>query len=253
MMPVLRQEWEKRFEAFGPGLRAVLPKGFPPEVNAYLHGVHCRLISLLLEGTPGAGHVLDLGCGYGRLMTQMNEMRPDLVVTGVDFSLVSCRAAAAGGLKVLCSNALELPFADGSFDSVSSVTLLMYLHQESAETLDEIARILKPRGLALFVDPSLEFESFARAALGRRTRVDATSGSGYDLKEYRRMLETRIGKVVAMGSTLGLSLMLPLLMASRRSGLLLGPLIAFTRLLDRLLGSFGAFGFHRWVLVIKGT
>ena len=90
-----------------------------------------------------AARILDLGCGTGRLMVDLDLVRGRSV--GVDLSLGMLREARGKGLAVACADAHVLPFADGAFDLVTAANAVFrYLRLEAA--LAEAARVLAPAG-----------------------------------------------------------------------------------------------------------
>ena len=101
--------------------------------------------------------LLDVGCGGGHLLVYAAGMRPDLRVTGLDLSReqvarakrrlahVSSRASVRQG------SVLDLPFADGSFDVVTSVGSIKHW-PDQARGLAECARVLAPGGRLLIVE-----------------------------------------------------------------------------------------------------
>src|SRR5207249_9177007 len=76
-------------------------------------GRSARAIALRLLG-PGAGKLLDLGCGTGAHTAAFAEAGWD--ATGVDVSEDQLRLARARRLHVVRADAAALPFADASFD-----------------------------------------------------------------------------------------------------------------------------------------
>lgn len=88
-------------------------------------------------------HVLSVGCGSG-------ELERDLVhlgrkVTGMDICFEMLQAARRRGVKnVVVGDALNLPFAESSFDLVMFPEAIGYF--ELDEVLPGVARVLKPRG-----------------------------------------------------------------------------------------------------------
>jgi len=99
----------------------------------------------VLTNVARVDRILDLGCGTGMLLGPLGE-RARLVV-GVDMSAEMLRTAkkrATGALLVL-ADADHLPFADGSFDTVVSVTLLQNMPDPS-KTMREAARVLRSNG-----------------------------------------------------------------------------------------------------------
>jgi ubiquinone/menaquinone biosynthesis C-methylase UbiE len=81
-------------------------------------GNEVRTLSGLLAA-GGQALTLEVGCGSGRLLTRMCELRPRTI--GVDPSL---ELLAEGGRKeslrgrLVAADATRLPFADGHFDEV---------------------------------------------------------------------------------------------------------------------------------------
>ncbi len=93
---------------------------------------------------PGAA-VLDLACGAGAVMQAMAAVRPDLQLTGVD----NAELPAGDGLNILSGvDCGKLPFANGSFEAVTSQYGLEYCPDSA---LAEAARVLTPGGQLLLV------------------------------------------------------------------------------------------------------
>jgi SAM-dependent methyltransferase len=93
--------------------------------------------------------VLDAGCGDGRLAVDLASRGAEVV--GLDASermLVAARdrAARAGvQLRRVQAEAHSLPFPDGCFDLVCSVTVLCFATDPGA-VIRELARVLRPGG-----------------------------------------------------------------------------------------------------------
>jgi len=105
----------------------------------------------------GGDVVLDLGCGEGRHVISA-YVEADVHSVGVDLSLDDLRTTRekfaefdqpgnpAKSFGLSCTNALELPFADNSFDKVICSEVLEHIPDYQA-ALVEIDRVLKPGGL----------------------------------------------------------------------------------------------------------
>ena len=97
----------------------------------------------------GSGlRLLDVGCGTGHQMAMLRERGYD--VAGVDASEKMLEHAKANnpGAEIHCTDVAELPFATASFDYVICLEVLRHL-SNSTPAVAEIARVLKPGGVAL--------------------------------------------------------------------------------------------------------
>ena len=108
---------------------------------------------VLLSCVPaGAGRVVDLGCGTGRLTRMLTSRAAD--VTGVDFSPEMLRVARErtppGAIKYVEADVLDLPYGLGPFDCVISVNLLHHLPPERAA--QAMKGLLAPGGLLIVHD-----------------------------------------------------------------------------------------------------
>jgi ubiquinone/menaquinone biosynthesis C-methylase UbiE len=104
--------------------------------------------------------ILDLACGVGDPSLRLAARFPDARVVAVDFVdemlLEVQRRAAASGLRnvrVQTADMLALPFAAGSFDTVTCRFGIQYYDDEvKRRILAEAARVLSPRGVIAVVD-----------------------------------------------------------------------------------------------------
>jgi SAM-dependent methyltransferase len=107
---------------------------------AYARDVDPLLAELL--GDAGAGSILDLGCGDGRLLARYSAV-------GVDASLDLVKHAAEGDRAVV-GDLRHLPFAANFWSAAYAVLVLEHV-EDLAEFFDEAGRVVAPGGLLAVV------------------------------------------------------------------------------------------------------
>jgi demethylmenaquinone methyltransferase / 2-methoxy-6-polyprenyl-1,4-benzoquinol methylase len=107
--------------------------------------------------------LVDLATGTGDLALALQEKLPRSEIVGVDFSTEMLELAKAKGVRrTIFADAMELPFADSSFDCVTIAFGLRNLTNAEA-ALHEMARVLVTRGHLLVLEFSLPQLSILRA------------------------------------------------------------------------------------------
>jgi ubiquinone/menaquinone biosynthesis C-methylase UbiE len=102
--------------------------------------------------------LLDVACGTGRFLRQLRLTYPAMRLKGLDLSRAYLDEARRhmGGLRaadLIEAAAEKMPLLDGSADIVTSIFLYHELPpQVRRQVTDEIARVLKPGGLFVFLD-----------------------------------------------------------------------------------------------------
>jgi SAM-dependent methyltransferase len=118
------------------------------------HATRRRLVLDQISRRYGASErlrVLDVGCGTGRLLAELD--RHGLAV-GLDLSdeaLRFCRER--GHERVLKGDLLRLPFPDGCFDVVTALDVLEHI-EDHVGALRECARVLAPGGRMFIFVPA---------------------------------------------------------------------------------------------------
>ncbi len=104
---------------------------------------------------PTGARILELGCGRGVALVPLARLCDPRRLTGVDIDsrllLEAKGRLEARGVEaeLVCADARELPFADGSFDvAIDFGTCYHIAHPESA--LREMARVLVDGGLFVY-------------------------------------------------------------------------------------------------------
>lgn len=100
--------------------------------------------------------VLDYGCGVGPVIEKVITFNPKKI-TGIDISDVSIEKAKKrfkdfnADIELLVDNCEKTKFGNEKFDLVYGLGILHHL--QISKCIDEILRILKPKGSLLFIEP----------------------------------------------------------------------------------------------------
>jgi len=136
----------------------------------------------------GAGRVLDLACGTGDLYFEVRE--PGRRAVGADFCLdmlaLARRKAGTFPAVLVCADALDLPFPDGTFDAVT-VAFGVRNFANLSRGLAEVRRVLVPGGRFVVLEFSPPRGPLALLlALHSRFAVPAIGGAiSGDPRAYR--------------------------------------------------------------------
>lgn len=137
--------------------RAFYRNYFKAEKEHWLMSSRRQLFANILkkhEVLPSAS-VLDLGCGAGSLVAQLNSC--GYMTYGLDISSEAVRLGTlrgVGNLAVMDNYSLHFP--DDSFNAVLMVDILEHLDHEGW-LLKEAERVLRPGGIAIAVVPAFKF------------------------------------------------------------------------------------------------
>lgn len=123
---------------------------------------------------PTGGSLLDVGTGTGDIAVEALGTDPSLKVIGADltFEMIEVGKGRSSGRKInWCrSDALKLPFADSSFDSVTSGYLARNV-PEVKRMFEEQVRVVKPGGKVVCLDTSPAPENILRPLILFHLRV----------------------------------------------------------------------------------
>jgi SAM-dependent methyltransferase len=147
--------------------------------------------------------VLDVGCGanliYDQALAKLGKQ-----VVGVDFTFSFLKLAPPDSLATLIQGeATKLPFCDESFDAAICSETVEHIPDEIA-VINELARILRPRGWLFFTVPNLwNAARIIEMAKSFSPRVRLMEGHlrEYSFKEVSRLLRGKfvIQKVYSVG------------------------------------------------------
>ena len=91
----------------------------------------------------GESKILDVGCGKGFMLYDFSRLIPGITLAGIDvseYAIANTKEEIKPFVKV--SDARELPFEDGSFDLVISITTVHNLEREDCKkALQELERV----------------------------------------------------------------------------------------------------------------
>jgi SAM-dependent methyltransferase len=179
--PVYRRQARFFRRAYETGIHGWPISGSRPEVRLYLRRVRRQCC-----GRPRA---LDLGCGEGRHAILMARL--GFAVEAVDLEPLALRLAGRFARRAGCraairfsvQDALDLRFADGTFDVVLDSGCFHHIVKPDwPRYRREVARVLRPPGYMILTVFSTKFRHFPGE---RRTRPWLCHRSHYD-RFFRR-------------------------------------------------------------------
>ncbi len=106
-----------------------------------------RHLAVQLLRPLDGNRILEVGCGYGRI-SQVLLSSASIRLVGVDFSehmLKECKKTVNAQFVACLSDAVHLPFRNGSFDAVLCNGVLMHVEDQKLAMI-ELCRVLRPGG-----------------------------------------------------------------------------------------------------------
>lgn len=104
------------------------------------------------------GRVLDIACGTGYGLPLLQTEAESVV--GVDVDITAAREArlvvARDSTRVMLADGCRLPFADASFDAVTSFETLEHV-EHRPQFLSELSRVLSPQGICVLSTPNAHY------------------------------------------------------------------------------------------------
>jgi ubiquinone/menaquinone biosynthesis C-methylase UbiE len=193
----------------------------------YYHPIAARLYDpaikdmLAMMGVPAGATVLDAGCGAGVHSIRVARAGHNVVAVDISQAMLQeaklriARARFAQAVDLKCEDLTQLSFSNASFRYVFSWGVIIHI-QNVDKALDELARILKPRGtLALYITNRASWdqsvETFARQLLRKplkeRFHLPLGDGTWYDMHGQRLWLwQFDIAELVRQMASRGLHL-----------------------------------------------
>lgn len=152
---------------------------FHTPIGALVKSVELDLVLKLLK--PRAEeHILDAGCGSGIFTAPLCECGSR--VTGLDLSLPMLKHALARlpDQSFLTADMAALPFADGTFDKVVSITALEFI-DNGEQAIAELFRVTRPGGIVVVTT----LNSLSSWAIRRQNKARNNSDSIFNHAWFR--------------------------------------------------------------------
>ena len=108
------------------------------------HALRRPFFEELLQRSPGVESILEVGCNVAWNLKVLGDIRPRLVLAGVEPNARALQIAQARypGLDLRAGSAFGLPFAGESFDLVMTVGVLIHIAPTDLErALSEMLRV----------------------------------------------------------------------------------------------------------------
>jgi len=107
---------------------------------------HTHISRLLMESLPHNAALLDIGCGTGLFIEKYREAGASAV--GIDLSrrMITRARRRCATSDFMIGTGESIPFADNSFDAISSLLVFSYL-RDPDQMLREAYRVAKPGGV----------------------------------------------------------------------------------------------------------
>ena len=135
-----------------------LLQGYADSAEGYFMGGEANVRSMVdalraagFELTPG-DHILDFGCGIGRMTRQLRRFAEAAEVWGVDISarhIFWCKRHLSPPFRFATTTTIpHLPFRDGQFSLVFAGSVFTHIDDLADAWLAEVRRVIKPGGAA---------------------------------------------------------------------------------------------------------
>jgi len=148
----VQEYWDRRIKESRGSLEGVLWAGLPIW-NDYVDKLQMRHLQTILERIKPYHHVLDVGCGVGRLTFRLASLSKetwgiDTSATGIHVCEEISKSSGTFNVHFANMDVRDLQFDNETFDWVFSITTLQHLttRQDLSLGMSEILRVAKEGG-----------------------------------------------------------------------------------------------------------
>ena len=147
----------------------VLDYGYSHTHSTWDHSIVLPPIIRAAQSTPSKGSILDIGCGGGAMLAEIQKLGP-WRLCGVESSETAVSLARSQGFDVRLADAtteLDTLFEQNSFDLIISVEVIEHVYDPRG-LLRQAHTLLRPRGRLLLTTPYHGYlKNLLIAALGK--------------------------------------------------------------------------------------
>ncbi len=136
---------EERTDGHSPGFWRKL-------LRRFMFSDHVRFVRRALAEAPADGPVLDVGCGVGLFLRELNLPQERMV--GLDFSPDATASAwGRNAVPTVCGALPSAPFPPGTFSAITMFQVLEHLYDPSVY-IQAAAQLLRPQGRLIVQVPN---------------------------------------------------------------------------------------------------
>jgi len=148
---------------------------------------HAEMISHV---PPGAQRILDLGCGTGFFLAELEEKHPGSVGLDISHEMLKVSDQYVEGARLITGDAEKLPFQAGCFDTVFCKGSLHHT-RDHVGFLSNCREVLGADGVLIMSEPCNDnpIIRFARALLYKKSAHFDEGDEGFSRKGITRLCE----------------------------------------------------------------
>lgn len=161
---------------------------FYDKSNDYLNSFEKDALVRMLRNVVMGGYILDLGAGTGRLI---KYLKGKIVAADISEEMLKIMKKKFSKVEIVCADAENLPFKDGSFDLVVAAFLIVHL-KNPEKCFSEVYRVLKDGGT--FVVTNINQRKAPKLEIDGRSEIVIKSYY-HRPEDIRKTLEKNLFKI----------------------------------------------------------